>query len=402
MKKFIKIFLFAFLSFTLIIASGTFIFFGKISKGQQVNTKAPGANDTVNVLILGVDAKNIQNSKGSRTDTIMIASFDPQNKVVHILSIPRDTRVIISGQKGHDKINHAHAYGGVETAINTIESFLNIDINYYIKVDYNGLAKVVDDIGGVEVDVPMNMKYSDPYADPPLKIDLKKGKQILDSDKALQFVRFRKGYSDQDLGRIDAQHTFIRALADKLLGPRTILVLPKLLETFSNYVETNIPPSVITAYSFKAATIKKDNITINTIPGESKLIHSIWYYIPNNRAIKEMVSEMSNSSSNDNAIESQDTPNQGVTVEVLNASGIGGLAAETARKLEELGYIVVNVDNISGVQYNETHIYDRTNKQKDAKKLLKLLGVKRVEQDIKLDSKADITIIVGAGQKDRL
>ena len=400
MKKFLKIFSFAFIGFVIIMAVISYGFLNTISKGQGIgNGNAPGDGEPVNVLIVGVDAKDTKSSKGARTDTMMMATFNPTNKSVDIISIPRDTRVKIAGRKEQDKINHAHAYGGMETAIKTVEDFLNININYYVKIDYNGLAKLVDDLGGVEVDVPMDMKYNDPYADPPLKIDLKKGKQVLDSNKALQFVRFRKGYSDQDLGRIDAQHTFMMALADKILSPTTIFKLPKLLETIGTYVETDMPVSSITSYGIKGATINKENIRMVTIPGQPKLMNGIWYYIPNVEASKQLILEVFNNTNRtietSKAIESQPS----LKIEVLNGSGIAGMATEAANVLKKEGYDVVNIANVSGIVYGETHIYDRNKNEKEAKKIAKILGVKDIEQDLNDEGNIDVTIIVGRDMK---
>ncbi len=397
MKKFLKTFIFAFVCFVLIIAVGSFVFFSSISKGQDFQNN-PNLSDKepVNVLIVGIDAKNESNSKGARTDTIMVANFNPTSKAVTIISIPRDTRVQISGRTGLDKINHAHAYEGIEGAIRTVEDFLDIDIHYYYRIDYNGLSKLVDDIGGVEIDVPMNMKYYDPYADPPLKIDIKKGKQILDSSKALQFVRFRKGYSDQDLGRIDAQHTFLRALADKLLDPMTVLKLPKLLETVTTYVETDMPPSVITSYAMKAVSINIDNINMITIPGQPKQIGGIWYYIPSTEGTKTIIDGI-NKNNNTKTSNSEDK-NKKVTIEVLNGSEVEGLATKVSKKLEDLGYEVVNIGNVNGIKYNETHIYDRKNNKKESKEIAKILGVRNYEEDIDLDANVDISIVVGGDQ----
>ncbi|MBS3994742.1 MAG: LCP family protein, partial [Alkaliphilus sp.] len=176
MKKFLKTFIFAFIIFVLIMVLGYYVFLNSISKGQGTENKdAPADGEPVNILIVGVDAKDTNASEGARTDTIMLATFNPTSKLLDIISIPRDTRVKIAGRKGEDKINHAYAFGGIENAIETVEGFLNVKINYYVKVDYKGLIKLVDDIGGIEIDVPMDMKYNDPYSDPPIKIDLKKG-----------------------------------------------------------------------------------------------------------------------------------------------------------------------------------------------------------------------------------
>ncbi|KXG77039.1 LCP family protein [Thermotalea metallivorans] len=408
MKKFFKVLIISFVCFTLVMGTGLYIFLNSISDGSGSGSldgenDLPQGKEPVHVLILGVDTKDAKNT-GVRSDTIMVATFDPKIKKIDIISIPRDTRVIIRGHKGKDKINHAHAYGGTDLAIKTVKDFLGMPIDYYVKVDYKALGKIVDDLGGVEVDVPMDMKYTDPYADPPLKINLKKGRQVLDGEKALQFVRFRKGYTDQDLGRINAQHTFLKALADKLLGPQTILKLPKLAKTFSTYVETDMPVSVITSYAVQAAGIKTEDISMLTVPGEPKQINGIWYFIPDTEQLKSMIAGIANGTRKpvENRGDHQEAEQElksKATVEVLNGSGIAGLATKVAKQLKDEGYDVVNINNINGMKYSQTHIYDRKNKASEAKKIAKLLGVKDIETDLNYEAEAEITIIVGSDLK---
>ncbi|SHI50498.1 transcriptional attenuator, LytR family [Geosporobacter subterraneus DSM 17957] len=409
MKKFFKVLMISFFCFVVVFSAGAYIFLNSLSGGNDPNNPVeaggdlPDKDEPVNVLILGVDAKDVKNSQGARSDTIMLATFDPKSKKVNVISIPRDTKVVIRGHKGMDKINHAHAYGGPDLSIKAVKDLLGVPVHYYVRIDYKALGKIVDDLGGVEVDVPMNMKYTDPTADPPLRIDLKKGLQVLDGDKAMQFVRYRKGYADQDLGRIKAQQTFMRALADKLLEPQTIIKLPKIAKTFSSYVATDMPVSTITAYALKANGVSMENIQMMTIPGEPKLISGVWYYIPDMNKIQAAMAGMSQETIDNkqpvNKIEDLREFKSDVTIEVLNGSGISGLATDVSNKLKAEGYNIVNVDTVKGIKYNQTHIYDRKNKMTEAKKIAKLLNVKEVEKDIYLEAEADVTIIVGSDYK---
>lgn len=400
----------SFICFVAVMSTGTYIFINSVSRGQSYNEEEPGKNDDlpkkeerVNVLIVGVDTKDAQNTNAARTDTMMLATFDPNTKNVDIISIPRDSRVVIRGHKGKDKINHAHAYGGMDLSMKAVKDLLGVPVHYYVKIDYEGLGKVVDDIGGVEIDVPMDMKYYDPYADPPLKINLRKGKQVLDSNKAMQFVRFRKGYKDQDLGRINAQHTFLMALANKLLQPQTIINLPKLVKTFNTYVDTDMPVSTMVNYALQGRKIKLENINMVTIPGEPKLINGVWYYIPNENEMKNMLNNIFSGirMPSENVVhkETDGSLKNSIKIEVLNGSGIGGLATKTAKMLEKEGYNVINIGNIKGISYGQTHIYDRKNKGDEVKKVAKILEISEVEVDTNMESDADITIVVGRDMK---
>lgn len=256
---------------------------------EELPLKKPKEKDIINFLIMGVDTNDLQSSKNSRTDTIMVASLDKENNKVSIISIPRDTRVEISGRKYKDKINHAHVYGGVNLTKEAVEKLLKINIHNFITVDYLIIKKIVDEIGGVEIDVPMDMKYSDPYSDPPLRIDLKKGVQVLNGDEAIQFLRFRKGYTDQDLGRIRAQQEFIKAMLKKMVNPKIIIKIPKLVDISLDYTETDLTKSEIIKYSLYGIKIKPEEIKMGTIPGGSKMINNIWYYEPNYEALNSFI-----------------------------------------------------------------------------------------------------------------
>ncbi len=300
MKSFLKTFVVAFLVFT-IISGGiiAFILNDKDGKNTFVSNiadivKGDDGNKDITFLLLGVDAKSGEKAKGQRTDTMMLCRYDDTTGKVSILSIPRDTMATIRGRKNKEKINHAHAYGGPELSVKAVKDLLGISLDYYVRVDYQIVKDVVDLIGGVEIDVPMDMKYSDPTADPPLYINLKKGEQNLKGEEALQFLRYRKGYADQDLGRIDAQHQFMSSAIKKALNPINILKLPKFLDTYIKNVDTNIPLDIIAKFALKAKNVDTENIEMATLPGEPKYISKVWYFIHNEGKTQEMIDNMFN------------------------------------------------------------------------------------------------------------
>ena len=293
MKYFIKVFVVSFLIFTMTISGGLFFVTSKISAIPE-DIETPGEKSesveldekdqgVVNVLLMGVDSLDAQ-KRNTRTDTMMLLSFDPETSKASVVSIPRDTRVKIRGRSGYDKINAANVYGGVDLAVKTVKDLLGVPVHHYVKVDYQALFKTVDDIGGVEVDVPIRMKYNDPYASPPLHIDLQKGKQVLDGSKAMQFLRFRKGskgypgYPDQDLGRIRAQQSFLDATIRKLLTPASILKIPDYVQTLFMYVETDMKVKDMLDMAYMAKEINPDEMTKTTLPGKATMINGISYY----------------------------------------------------------------------------------------------------------------------------
>lgn len=241
-------------------------------------------------LMMGVDAKDVKKSKGTRTDTMMLTKVNFDTGAINLLSIPRDTRVLIKGKE--DKINHAHAFGGPDLTMKTLQDFLKLDVDYYVKLDYRAVKGIVDAIGGVEIDVPMDMRYKDPTADPPLNINIKKGLQTLDGNNAHDFLRFRSGYPEGDLGRVKAQQYFLKELVKQTVKPKNLFKLPKLVETYFDYVDTNIPMSVILKGATAAKKIDVENMTTNTIPGYDKRIGGIDYLIYNRDETRIIIQEM--------------------------------------------------------------------------------------------------------------
>lgn len=241
-------------------------------------------------LMMGVDAKDVKKSKGTRTDTMMLIKANFDTGELDLLSLPRDTRVLVRGKE--DKLNHAHAYGGTDLTMKTVRDFTGLDVDYYVKVDYRAVKGIVEAIGGVELDVPINMKYRDPYSDPPLNINIKKGLQVLDGDNAHDFLRFRSGYPEGDLGRIKAQQYFLKELMKQTLQPKNIFKLPKLIETYYDYVETNIPMSVMLKGALSGNKMDVENLNTNTIPGEDKRIGGLDYLIYNRVDTAVIIQEM--------------------------------------------------------------------------------------------------------------
>ncbi len=253
--------------------------------------KKPKIKNEVLFLLMGVDAEDVKKSKGTRTDTMMLTKVNFDTGAINMLSIPRDTRVLVKGKE--DKINHAHAYGGPNLTMDTVEDFLNLELDYYVKVDYKVVMGIVDAIGGVEIDVPMNMKYRDDTPGfPLLDINLKKGMQTLYGKEAHDFLRFRKGYPEGDLGRIKAQQYFMKELIKQTLKPKNLLKLPKLAETYFENVETNIPWSVILKGIASAKKINVDEMITATVPGEDKRISGLDYLVYYKEETKQIVLDM--------------------------------------------------------------------------------------------------------------
>ncbi|WFA08117.1 LCP family protein [Tissierella sp. Yu-01] len=305
-KKFIIAFITSIICFTLLYSTVlSSLFFDKPAvatddKPNQTVEIEPEADTKVKneimFLLMGVDAQNVKKSKGTRTDTMMLTRVNFETGEINILSIPRDTRLSVKGNL--DKVNAAHAYGGPELSIDTIRDFLGIDLEYYVKVDYQIVQDVVEAIGGVEIDVPMNMKYNDPTADPPLNINLKKGLQTLNGKQAHDFLRFRHnnsytvGYPEGDVGRIKSQQYFVKELVKQTLTAKNIVKIPSLIKTYYENVETNIPLTLMLKSAASAGKINVESMETATIPGAGEYIKGISYYIYNREETNTLVNEM--------------------------------------------------------------------------------------------------------------
>ncbi|WP_425060644.1 Polyisoprenyl-teichoic acid--peptidoglycan teichoic acid transferase TagU [Sporomusa carbonis] len=248
-------------------------------------------NNRVNILLLGIDDKDRENpyDTSRRSDTMMVASINPQNGTINLLSLPRDTKVNIPGRKGYDKINSAYAYGGAELARNTVEQFLHIPINYYVVIDWQAFIKVIDILGGVDLYVEHDMNYKDPWAD--LDIHIAKGYQHLDGEKAGEYVRFR---SDElgDIGRVQRQQRFLKALAKQTLQVGTILKVPALVNTLNQYIDTDMSLMTMAKVANSLKNFNSSNIHTEMLPGDFATIDGLSYWVPDNAQTKNMVEDL--------------------------------------------------------------------------------------------------------------
>lgn len=222
---------------------------------------------------------------GNPSDTIMLVKIDKKTGKVNVVSIPRDTKVKIAGHDGMRKINASFAKDGPYAAIDTLREFSNVDVTNYIAVDYKGVKAIVEIIGGVEIDVPFDMDYDDPIDSPPLHIHLKKGKQKLDGNGAMEFLRFRKSNKGQgdkflgDVGRVTHQQYFIQELMKQTLNTNNVTKLPRMIQAGLEHILTNISIDEMLELAKVFTSYSQDKLTIETIPGTDKYEGGASYFI---------------------------------------------------------------------------------------------------------------------------
>lgn len=259
---------------------------GKAEKSDFVasaDVSSEAKDQLLNIALLGTDGD------GFRTDVNIVASLNLTTKEVHLISVPRDTRVVMTddmiaylekngrtvpeanGVYGQCKLTEVHAYAGEGNrstfSVAMLEEILGIDIDYYVKVDLDAFKDIVDAVGGVEFDVQERLYYSDPAQG--LYIDLYPGPQVLDGEKAEMLVRFREGYAQKDLKRIEVQQEFLKAFISQVCSSDKIMSnLDSYIKIFMEKVESDMPVATALKYAGYIKEIDPAAITTDTIPGE--------------------------------------------------------------------------------------------------------------------------------------
>ena len=398
----------------ILIAAGVFIYkWQKNGGGIEGILKTTLGHDenTVNnldkmyCLILG-QSQNL-------TDTIMLASYDPKTQEASLLSIPRDTFVGDSKAYagGMDKINAVYQTG-VNNLMEDVRDITGIDVQYYLKVDTEALKVLVDEIGGVYFDVPIDMHYTD--RNQGLYIDLKSGYQLLDGDKAEQVVRFRHNsdgstypaeYGGEDLGRMKTQRAFLTALLNQIIENMNVNMVLDFMKIAEQYVETNLNFDVVKDYIPYVFEFNIDNLKTATLPGiaEQASATGIWIYSVYEDEAEEVVNELFHGISKDkvngnvideNTINNTDISNtDNLEIEVLNGSGSLSKLSEVVADLEKAGYDVIQTGNTSTT--SNTTVIDRQDiLESDLQKLKEILGTQNITTGDSSDI-ADATIIIG-------
>lgn len=352
-----------------------------------------------NILLMGED--NVEGSR--RSDTILFITVDIDDKDIRILSLPRDTRVMIPGH-GTQKLNHAFAYGGQDLMRATVSNYLGEPILYYVIVDYDSFPAFVDMLGGVEVDVPKRMRYVDRAGK--LDINIQPGLQTLNGETALQFVRFRKDALG-DIGRIQRQQQFLKAMLKKAYDPRVIIRLPELAAQAMKIFRTDMTTSfALQLAGFIQNEVGRDKMLFSTLRGTPATIDGLSYWIGDvrdakrflNAPLAELTGEQTEAESGDRvpAEESESAQTAGgakaaentmtaeqlaeivksmpESVAVLNGTGKSGVAGELSTRLQKIGVDVVHTGNAKHFDYRYSNIVYPSDAPESVKETAKLMG----------------------------
>jgi LCP family protein required for cell wall assembly len=232
------------------------------------------------MLLIGIDSRD---GERARSDTMILAAVHPEKQRAYLISIPRDSFMQLPG-RGYDKLNHAMAYGGPKLVKSALEQFLDVKIERYATIDFEGFRKIVDELGGVEINVKKRMKYTDPSDD--TYIDLYPGLQTLNGKQALDYARYRKsdlGPEDSDYERIVRQQEIVKALANKGDSVEAFFKAFKLMDILGQHLKTDLSEAEIASLLMTYYDPKENHLETDTLKGADERIwrNGIrgWYYL---------------------------------------------------------------------------------------------------------------------------
>lgn len=394
--------------------------------GHDENTKKDLKE--IKVLILGVST----DIDAELTDTIMVASYNPNTQKANLLSIPRDTFTGTNTKRAvaSQKINSLYNINKTpEKTLEAVNKLTGLDIEYYVVVRTEALIKLVDAIGGVDFNVPIDMKYDDTSQD--LHIDLKAGEQHIDGAKAEQLLRFRHNnfqrgvgqtsypteYGDNDFGRMRTQRDFIIATLKQTLKPSNIFKIGQILEIAHKNVDTNIKLSLAKDYIPYAVELDSENITSATLPGSTPDItktNSVSIFVADKTETKKLIQSMfyadaqensdetntinntvSNKTSNSTTTEQEEQTSTDIKIELQNASGDSSKLVEAKKLLEEAGYTVKQTGKSKKTLAKTIITNKKDVTSENLKNIKQVLGKGDITTNKVAGSTVDVTIVIG-------
>lgn len=247
----------------------------RLARLDRANETLLVATDKTTVMILGVDERD---DDVGRSDTLMLATVDPKQKQVSLLSIPRDTRTLIQGS--YDKINSAYAYGGWKLTRDVVEDLLDTPVDHYVLVNTRSFPRIIDAIGGIDLYVESRMYYVDEWDDAVpggLVIDLYPGMQHMDGVTAMSYVRYRD--EEGDIGRIARQQRFMRAVMEKVTSPAIVTRLPAVIRECMGAVETDLSFRQILELAGSIKEAQGNGLRAEMLPGRPLYIDEVSYWV---------------------------------------------------------------------------------------------------------------------------
>lgn len=384
------------------------------AQAAPIATIAPPPNvdagERINVLLLGIDRRHDEEGPW-RTDTMIVATFDPKTKTAGMLTIPRDLYVPIPAPgAGEAKINTANFFGdsskypggGPALAKKTVEYNLGIPIHYYVLLDFDGFRRIIDALGGIDVDVPEAIDDPEyPTEDyGVMHLQIPAGRQHMDGDTALKYARSRKTTSDFD--RSKRQMQVILAARDKALRINALAQAPQLLAELGNAIETDMAPEQLLALAPVVAQVRADNIKTRSIDlsmtYEIKLNTGADVLWPDREKISALVQELFSTPASGSTISISPLKAEAARIVILNGTNKDGLAAMASRYLKNNGFNVVQIGNAERRDYSSTVLVDLGDKPTTLAWLSEHMNVaaSNIRHNVTTQRDSDIRVILGS------
>lgn len=368
------------------------------------NSQTVESLEEFKVLILGVST----DIDAELTDTIMVASYNPKTQKATLLSIPRDTNTNSdpTTTTASDKINSLYNQtGGAEKTLAAVNEITGLGIKHYVVVKTEALVDIVDEIGGVEFDVPINMNYTS--ASQGLNINLREGVQNINGEEAEWLLRFRHNndgttypaeYGIEDVGRMRTGREFIIETAKQVLSPHNILKLIDVVDIAKKNIVTNLEIQVIKDYIPYVVELNTDNIETAVLPGEDEYLEAnrVWVFSYNEEETKELIEEkfIIRDLSSEEKLEQNIITKGDITIEVINASGTTKKLEEVVDKLEKVGYKVTRTGK-SDTTTKTKIIVKQEIPTTFINNIKETLGTGQISEELETYSQVHYTVIIG-------
>ncbi len=383
-----------------LISTFLFVFFSSASEVFQFIRQGK----RINILVLGCDELKF----AKHADVIMLISYEPKTRFLDVLSIPRDTKVPCPEEfswRGYRKISEIYAMVYKKSKIpgeaclfskEIVENVLEMGIPFYLQIDYQGVANIVDIVGGITINIDEAMDYDDDAGD--VHIHFTVGEKTLDGRELLEYVRFRDRLLG-DRGRIERQQKVLKVLTNKLKDGKILLKFPEAYRKVKGNICTNLTFWDFLALADEVRNFDYKNLRVQTLPGTSEYIRGMDYWVVDEKSAEEVVQVILNSYRIGRKVYlpvySGERLNRIVKVEVWNATERKDLAYDVQRRLREYGIDAVRWGNF-GIYKKYTTVIDRLGDVELAHKVARIVGSSVVKTEIDKTRFVDLSIVLGS------
>ncbi|MEO6860228.1 MAG: LCP family protein [Microcoleus sp.] len=373
----------------------------------KLSMKMPELTRPVNILVLGLKVLTSdleghpdtekgydvwQNSFKGLTDTMMLLRFDPQTKKITVLSIPRDTRTYVEN-RGIAKINEALYYGGPASAAKAVSGLLGgVGIDRYVTINVQCIQSLVDALGGITLNVPKDMKYTDESQH--LYIDLKAGKQLLNGEQIVQYLLYR--HDDLgDIGRVQRQQLLMRDFVEQEVNVGLLAKMPKILSVIQSHIDTNLSIEELVALAGFATQTDRAGIEMLMVPGKFSTYqeYKASFWLPDQNAIETMVAEHFDFGQNTWKVENADATF--LKVAIQDTTGDQSAVEDFVRTLTRAGYRNVQVSKAWSQPLEVTTLVAQDGDIKGAQAVRQSIGFGDVVVESTGALQSDVTVRLG-------